>query len=230
MKIRAGVRGAVTEVVIIVVGIGLAFSADAWWDGRQQDARAREHLASLVRDFEQMSARADSSLMTAARAVAAGTKLQEGFNENGTPLEADSAVSWVSQLLTYEVFSPSIGGYEALVASGELEHLGDQELKRRLGEFFGSFDDVRVSEQFLANAQVQLIGGETFARLVGAQRILGPFLEGFPTSAGTPIDQWGSSPVLVNGFAQLTMCQNAVIEDYRYLKARVDEIQVLLGG
>ena len=229
MKIRSGVRGAAVEVFIIVVGIGLALSADAWWDDLQQDKRVRQHLTSLVRDFEQMSARADSSLTTATTAVAAGKKLQAAFNPGGPPLEPDSALAWVSRLLTYEVFSPGVGGYEALVASGDLEHLGNQELKRNLGEFFGSFEDMRVSERFLLEAQAQLIREEVFARYVGVERILGPFVEGFPSLRGAPVDMWGSSPILVNGLASLTMCQRGVLEDYRYLRVRLDEIHTLLG-
>lgn len=226
MKNRQGLRSAIAEGAVIVVSVVLALSADAWWGGREQAERTREHVEALRRDFRQMSVRTDSSLVSATRAVEAGVWLQQAMASPG--LDPDSALSRLGSLFYYEAFSPSVGAYEALIASGNVERLGDAELRRELSEFFGSFEDLRVSERLLVEAQAHLIETDEFAQLVGTQRVIRPFVEGLPDAGAPPVGRWASAPVLVNGLAHVLLRQADVRDDYDFLRLRLDEIQLRL--
>ncbi len=40
------------EILVVVVGITIAFYVDAWWERRQEQARETEYLVGLQQDFE----------------------------------------------------------------------------------------------------------------------------------------------------------------------------------
>jgi hypothetical protein len=124
----------ISESAIIVVSILLALSADAWLDTRRQDAQREGHLTALSRDFSQMSGRIDASYDAANRAVQSGTLLLRRLQEN-SELDPELVPEWLWNLHFYEVFSPSVGAYEALVAAGDIELLKDHELQRELAVF-----------------------------------------------------------------------------------------------
>ena len=88
-------------------------------------------------------------------------------------------------LIFYEVFTPSIGAYQALVASGNIELLENDRLKRELADFFGSFEDVRASERLLLDTQIEFFGSKTFSQLAGWHRM---GQAGLPVAGKFPID------------------------------------------
>jgi hypothetical protein len=164
---RSVVVRMISESAIIMVSILLALSADAWLDTRRQDAQREGHLAALTRDFSQMSERIDASYEAANRAVQSGMLLLGKLQED-SELDPELAPVWLWNLHFYEVFSPSVGAYEALVAAGNIELLKDNELQRELAAFFGSFEDLRVSEHLLVNSQSRFADSDLHGRLASA--------------------------------------------------------------
>ena len=228
MSRRATIAKLVGEGVVIVVSVLVALSADAWWDSRVADARRDDHLAALRRDFEQMSLRAVESFGVAQAAVAGGTALVTAIGREEGSVVADSAATWLGRLLAYEVFSPSLGAYEAVVASGDLELFDDAGLKRELATFFGSFGDLRTSEQALRSIQHSLLVSPPFGRLIGVHRIV-PSGE-LAIFDSPPTHLWSGADELLSGLTLLALAQDDVLEDYRFLRQRIRAIQELLGS
>ena len=158
------------ESAIIVVSILLALSVDTWLDARDQAAQREGHLAALARDFQQMSERVDASYDSANRSVQSGMRLLRQLQE-GADLDPEIAPESLWFLIFYEVFSPSVGAYDALVASGDIELLENDELKRELAAFFGSFEDLRESERLLLDTQLIFVQSEAFSRIAGWHRL-----------------------------------------------------------
>lgn len=216
--------GLLAEGLVIVVSVLLALSAEAWWAGRQDTARAREHLIALSRDFEQMSIRVDSSLRITEAAVAASSSLLDQLTGDMPALARDSAVPRVVAIFSYEVFSPNTGSYSALVGSGRLGLIQDEVLKREFGDFFGSFDDVRVTEQLLLSSLSTVMESSEFAELVGLHHLaVGNF-----RATDELMVQWAESDVLLNGIAAISFAHKSVLEDYVFLRESIDRIQALL--
>jgi hypothetical protein len=216
----------ISESALIVVSILLALSADAWLDSRKQAVQLDGHLAALARDFDTMLERVDASYNAAHRGSESGTHLSVLMQE-GSEIDADLAREWLWHLVFYEVFTPSVGGYQALIASGNLELLENDSLTSELADFFGSFEDVKASERLLLDTQVVVFGSNTFSRLAGWHR-MGQL--GIPVAGKFPVDQWSGSHEFMNAVGILTVRQIDVLEDYEYLKSRIQSIAAAIAS
>lgn len=173
-----------------------------------------------------MAERNAASAQVANRGVTSGFGLLEALGRRDFALLADSSGTWVEELGQYEAFSPSTGAYEALVASGDLELLPDDGLKRSLAEFFGSFEDVRATEEGLRNAQDLFFLSDDFADAMGIHRLLGyPDALGQTVSPGREsLERWATSDGFLNGVAWISLSHQSALEDYAFLQAEIDRI------
>jgi len=209
------------EGAAIVTSILLAFAIQAWWDNRIQEEQRQEHLSALTRDFDQMYERAMASHVNAERAVNTGIEILTRISI-GTDWNRETATIEISDLFVYEVFSPSIGGYESLVSSGSLEVLSNVTLKRELVDFFGSFEDMRISEQLLIIGLSDYWRSTEFGHLVGVHRM--PVPE-YPKFDAPPVEDWNDSEFFVNMIAAIALAQKDVMQDYQYLLERIEGIR-----
>jgi len=215
-----------SESVLIVVSILLALSADAWLDSRNQAAQLDGHVAALARDFDTMLEKVNASHNAANRGVESGRHLSILMQE-GSEIDPDLAPELLWHLVFYEVFTPSVGAYQALVASGNLERLENDELKIELADFFGSFEDVRASERLLLDTQVAFFASKTFSQLAGWHRM---GQGGLPVADKFPVDQWSGSDEFMNAVGIYTVRQNDVLEDYEYLRTRIQSIAAIIAS
>ncbi len=223
---RLDLKRIIGEGLIIVVSVLLALSADAWLDSRKQDAQRHDHVVALARDFDQMHERVMASYAAASRAVQDGTRLLTNLQQ-GAVLDPDLSTEQLWHLIFYEVFSPSVGAYQALVASGNLQQMENDELERELADFFGSFDDLRASENLLLANQQAFIESRVFSQLAGWHR-LGK--DGLPTGAKVPLEQWSTSDEFMSGVGLQTLRQIDVLEDYEYLKTKIEKISAAIAA
>ena len=216
----------ISESVLIVASILLALSADAWLDSRNQAAQLDGHVAALARDFDTMLDRVNASHDAANRGVESGRRLSILMQENA---EIDPALArdllW--HLVFYEVFTPSAGAYQALITSGNLEHLDNDGLTLELADFFGSFEDVRASERLLLDTQIAFFASESFSNLAGWHRM---GQGGVPIAGDFPVDQWSGSNAFMNAVGIYTVRQNDVLEDYQYLRTRIESIAAIIAS
>ena len=215
------------EGVVIVVSVLLALSADAWWSRVEDGRRMDDHVRALSRDFEQMAQRNDTSLQVARRSEEAGFAFLAALGNEEFSLLSDSSGVWLKALGQYEAFSPSTGAYEALIASGDLELLPDAELKRGLAEFFGSFEDVRVTERGLRESQDSFFLSEAFADSWGVHRLLGypdDVADGQNPPSPEVLREWAESNAFLNGLTWLILNNVSAVEDYEFLQQELDGI------
>jgi hypothetical protein len=207
---------------VIVVSVLLALSADAWWANRTDAQREVGHLNALERDFDQMASRLRASIETSVEGLEAANRLSEAL-ETGPPFAvADSAHRMLFALSRFEVFSPARGAYDALIAAGDLELLSSEVLKQQLVEFFGGFDDLRVSEAELLRAQAHLVESRDFEELVGSYRV---FRREVIPAAQADVLAWSRSPTIRNAVYNIGTRQGMVLRDYNFLSSLVDEIR-----
>ena len=181
---RSAMIRMISESGLIVASNLLALSADAWLDSRDRAVQLDRQVAALARDFDTMLERVNASYGAADRGVESGRRLSI-FMQGGGELNPDLAPELLWHLIFYEVFTPSIGAYQALVASGNIELLENDRLKRELADFFGSFEDVRASERLLLDTQIEFFGSKTFSQLAGWHRM---GQAGLPVAGKFPID------------------------------------------
>lgn len=222
---RSAVLRVAGEGTLIVVSVLVALTADAWLEQRRQRSELAEHVTALSRDFMQMASRAEESLRVATEAADAGRYLLGAIREG--VIDTDATYRWFGRIQNYEVFSPSIGAYQTLVATGDIELLPDPSLKRELAEFFGSFEDMRASERLLLETQARFQESSAFAQLAGKHRDTGYDIA--PVRSFS-MEEWARSPEMLNGIAMVVVRQADVAEDYRFLVQRLNTIQESLSS
>ncbi|WOJ95558.1 hypothetical protein R0137_09860 [Congregibacter brevis] len=213
-----------SEGLLIVVSILLALSADTWLNSLNQADQLDAQLTALNRDFDTMLVRVNDSNSAASRAVSAGRTLLSHMQE-GSKIEPELARELLWHLVFYEVFTPSTGAYQSLIASGNLELLENTRLKAALTDFFGAFEDVRASEKLLLETQVVFFASESFSALAGWHRM---GRAGVPVASDFAISQWSMSDEFMNSVAIYTVRQADVLEDYQYLKTRIESIAAMI--
>lgn len=139
------VRTSVREVVILVLGILIAFGLDSWWDGRTESAQRRADLAALRADFTSNRDQLADLVERQARISRSSNRLAE--IAEGTGASADSVRGLLGQVFSSGRFEPVMGAYQALVASGGFSRLRDAELRAALANFAAA-QDVRYVESY----------------------------------------------------------------------------------
>ena len=122
------------EGVVIVGSILLAFGIQAWWDGRQESERIREHLSSIASEIESARASLQVSIDQRQHRTAAihSLLLAMGDAEGSTP---DSLTAWLGALWGARGPTQAMGAFDDLRESGEFASIQSDELRRALVEY-----------------------------------------------------------------------------------------------
>jgi len=153
------------ETVAIVISILLAFSIDAWWDGRKDQLEEREILFGLEVEFVDLRERLDRY----AQFNRTGVKFIEQYlSDSVSDMDLRSIESTFVSATVVNVLDQG-GAIEALLASGRLEKITDRAIRARRTKWPDWLDDIQVNDLSARNY---------------AQREITPYLSshGFPAT------------------------------------------------
>ena len=131
-----------SEGVVIVASILLAFGLQAWWDQTQERKAERETLEGLRTDFEWDLRNLDGILAAHGRWESAGAHLDSLSRLRDATVPPDSVGPYLSALLGRRTFDSQGGTLEALIASGGLGLLANPELRALLVRWQRSVRDL----------------------------------------------------------------------------------------
>ena len=124
----------ITEIVVVVLGILIAFGLDAWWDRQASLAREEAHLRALASDFEQNVLRLREHVEGEERVSSSSLQLlMMARRTQSAP--RDSVTRLLGRVFSSARYEPVLGAYEALVNSAGLTAIGDDSLRAALAEF-----------------------------------------------------------------------------------------------
>ena len=215
------------EAIAIVLSILLAFSIDAWWDGRKDRLEEREILAGLEVEFTDLRER----LERWAKENRNGISFIEQFlsdSVSGMDLQAIESTFMYASIVN--VLDQG-GAVDALLDSGRLEKIGDRDIRNRLLKWPDWLEDIHTND--------------LSARSYAMQEVI-PFLSehGFPRTV-CPTESFyicsapGAPPqsyvrlaedlefraILINR----RMWMNAIARDHEDAREQADEILDLIG-
>ncbi|MGD8278814.1 MAG: hypothetical protein PVH00_12335 [Gemmatimonadota bacterium] len=146
----AGLRFYLVEGLTVVLSILLAFSLDAWWSGRELRSEVVEDLLSIDQELEGNAERVRYQLDLMSRIVSAGDVLLADMDARpgSRTLPVPDTIAWFVLLGISPTFDASLGGIEALIASGRLSAVRSRELRTRLAGLAGEILDA-VEEQYI---------------------------------------------------------------------------------
>ncbi len=119
--------------ITVVGGVLIALALNAWWSGRQDEAKADAYLRQLASDLaetERVMTASDALLRPTERAV---KRLLQSFGEPTPPV--DSVLSWVDAALITDLPHPVLGTAQALVATGDLALIEDDSLRLAIANY-----------------------------------------------------------------------------------------------
>ena len=87
--------------------------------------------------------------------------------------------------------------------------------------YFGSFEDLRVSERLLFDTQANFAQSKAYSRLAFWHRL---GIGGLPAAGKIPFEQRSSSDDFMNAVGIITVRQIDVLDDYDFLRTRIDNI------
>jgi hypothetical protein len=144
-----------TELLVIIVGVLVALSADAWLQSRQDRQAEVRHLQALREDVEGSKILLQDSNRNRARLFASLVHL---VDDDLDRVPGDSVARWVYQgLFLVAGYEPRLAALRDLQTSDQLRVLAPQvrrgiaELDRRLGELERVEDDFTRSQQGLVD-------------------------------------------------------------------------------
>lgn len=132
----------VVEGFAIVASILLAFSIDAWWDGRKDRLEEREILLGLEIEYADLRAR----LARWAELNRTGVGLIEQFLSDAvSEMDSEAVERTFAYVLIVNVLDQG-GAIEALLASGRLEKVADKDIRARLQKWPDWLEDIHTND------------------------------------------------------------------------------------
>lgn len=144
----------ITEGVVIVVSILLAFAVDAWWDQQQLHGAEQHALRGLQIDF-----RANREELRAVISTHEGyrrdlARLATLTDAELAAVPGDSVDIYIRAMQGFRTFDARDGNLDALIASGDLELITDARLRDALVEWRGRIADLsEEAVQVLSESQ-----------------------------------------------------------------------------
>ena len=161
----------IAESTAIVASILIAFGIDAAWDRRQTNRQAASVLASLRSEFQ---AHSDTLARWARDTESHAHTLARGIAILSDP-SASPGVATLDSLFFSLVYvgdwDPRGGALEALIASGNLDLIGDRRLQRELTSWSGMVDDVLDNQHLMQNFVLGVVIPVLAARSDAVSRI-----------------------------------------------------------
>jgi len=130
-----------TEGVVVVLSILIAFGLDAWWDARQQASELRQELTNVLVEAENKRSDVAAKTRLLEGVVGGASVLLEVMDAHpGDPwvLVPDTVAYWASRLPT---LNPRMSALDGLIASGLLPSIADPDLRSALVRLNGEMED-----------------------------------------------------------------------------------------
>jgi hypothetical protein len=139
----------ISEGVLIIVSILIAFAIDAWWEERQQRLEETRILEALRAEFEQnadeLPWHIDIRRSNAEHAVA----LIEEVQAAGGRGTVSVTPAQLTALTVHGSFDPIRGAFDAMLQSGDLRYIQNKELRQRLVQWPSLVADAIENDFFL---------------------------------------------------------------------------------
>ena len=147
-------RAAILEILIVFVGVVVALGADAWWDRRQDEARAVAYLEQIAGELAESESELEEVIGGMRRQVVAASQLTRAAYAAEPPTEAELR-DWAFTNSYYVLPVLTMGTAQALVSTGDVRLVPDREMRTRLVSTVNAIDDYyawsrnQVTEWFL---------------------------------------------------------------------------------
>jgi hypothetical protein len=140
-----------TEFVVIVVGVLVALTVDAWWSERSDRVRETVILSDLSTEFQANRDRLQRDIEMNERLLAATNTILELGGAGLRALAEDSVQSLVVNSILSATFDPSNAVLRSVVAAGEFHLVSNPRLRSALAAWDDGLLELRRKEQLASD-------------------------------------------------------------------------------
>ena len=142
-------RESLREGAVVVISILVAFGLDAWWDHRGDLREEHEIIAALEAEFTSNRTRLMDDIETVRGYTAATQRLLDAAEADMSVAgDADSLGANLWSSLNWRTANMSTAALDAVVSSGRLELIRDDELRTALAGWRAQLEDMAEEEMF----------------------------------------------------------------------------------
>jgi len=214
------------EAFAIVVSILLAFSIDAWWDGRKDQLEEQEILLGLEIEFVDLRERLDRW----AHYNRTGMGYIEGYlSDSVSGMNLQAIESTFVHAMIANVLDQG-GAIDGLIASGRLEKISDREIRSRLIKWPDWLEDIHTNDlsarSYAMREITPFLSKHGFPRTVCPEEyfFICPGPETSPASYVRLAEDLEFRAMLINRHAWM----RAIARDHENAREAADEILVLI--
>ena len=144
------------EVVVVVVGIFLAFQVERWYAGKLTRTDALERIDALVEDFVNNREELTFQIQRRKTSLDASENLLELDERNPTIEDYDSFYEWLAASSRAQTSRFRRGGYDVLISTGEIDLIADRLLQRDIAEFYALLAELEAVKDGTSSRQKTL--------------------------------------------------------------------------
>ncbi len=179
-----------TEAVVIVVSILLAFSIEAGWQDRGERIREEQLKESLRTDVEATRAMALGRQAVSRDIAGRARSILTGIGEGVQGAALDSLVFGVGDVFIKGPWIPINHTYEQAVGAGDLALLEDSSLRFLLGSYSAALDNITeiqtdVTTQYYGQLEPFLVANTNYAEVAWGGAATGLVAVPFTTDSRT---------------------------------------------
>jgi len=134
----------ILELVIVVVGLFLAFQLDRWYESQRSKSGLQAHMVSLTEDFTENEARLNWAISEGLQEMEATITLRAEIRKDTPDLSVAELNLLVSKTSLLPAFNAVDHEYRNLISGGTLADLPNSNLKKALAEFYAAHELTKV--------------------------------------------------------------------------------------
>jgi hypothetical protein len=149
-------RYAFGELLIVTIGISLAFGLNNWNENRKQNNLAREYLVNL---HEELKRDVDTLTKSLYRMEKTKAYIYGYINAVYQPhLRHDSISSKIYRLGEIEIFAENQATFTTLINSGDIALITNLDLRTAIVEQYNIYKDLHLKEEIYSNYMADYMG------------------------------------------------------------------------
>jgi len=130
----------ILELVIVVVGLFLAFQLDRWYESQRSKSDLQAHLVSLAEDFTDNETRLTLAISEGMQEMEAAITLRAEIRKDAPDLSVAELNQLISQTSLLPAFNAVDLAYINLISNDTLADLPSSDLKKKLAEFYAAHE------------------------------------------------------------------------------------------
>jgi hypothetical protein len=134
----------ILELVVIVVGLFLAFQLDRWYESQRIKSDLQAHLTYLTEDFAENETRLILAISEGQQEMEAAITIRAEIRKDSPDLSVAKLNQLISETSLLPTFSAVDLAYRNLISGATLPDLLSPDLKKELAEFYAAHEVTKL--------------------------------------------------------------------------------------